>query len=119
MGDISYNEMKTSPRKNVIMKAMQPHQEQRSMATLAHITDVEPDDYFYLCTDGMLEEMEDEELMSIVASTDTDEQKRQRLIEVTGGNADNHSAYLIKVKAVIAEPGDESLVGSLDRKSVV
>lgn len=111
MGDISYNEMKTSPRKNVIMKAMQPHQEQRTMATLAHISDVEPDDYFYLCTDGMLEEMEDEELMSIVASTDTDEQKRQRLIDVTGGNADNHSAYLIKVKAVIAEPGDESLVG--------
>ena len=109
LGEISYDEMGTSPRKNVILKAMQPHQEHRTKATLAHITDIKPGDYFYLCTDGMLERMEDDGLMAILSSKDTDEQKRQRLIEETVINADNHSAYLIQVKEVVAEPGDEQL----------
>ena len=99
-GEITYEEMRTSPKKNVILKGMQPHQMQRTMATLTHITDVKPGDYFYLCTDGMLEKMEDKELVSILAGKESDEQKRQRLIDATAGNSDNHSAYLIQVKEV-------------------
>lgn len=112
LGELSYNGMATSPRKNVILRAMQPHQEQRTKATLAHITDVQAGDYFYMCTDGMLEKMEDDELMGIVGdSMLTDEQKRERLIELTKDNGDNHSAYLVRVKNVIREPGDELLKG--------
>jgi len=107
LGEISYDEMGTSPRKNIILKAMQPHQDMRTKATLAHITDVKAGDYFYLCTDGMLERMEDDGIIGILGSPSTDEEKRQRLIDVTQHNADNHSAYLIQVKAVEAEPGDE------------
>lgn len=99
-GEITYEEMRTSPKKNVILKGMQPHQMQRTTATLTHITDVKPGDYFYLCTDGMLEKMEDKELVSILAGKESDEQKRQRLIDATAGNSDNHSAYLIQVKEV-------------------
>ena len=112
-GEISFEEMKTSPRKNIILKAMQPHLEQRTEATLVHITDVKPGDYFYLCTDGMLEKMEDSGLMSIVCSSDTDEEKRQRLINATSNNADNHSAYLIRVKDVTdvdSEPDNRPVV---------
>lgn len=108
-GEISYNEMGTSQRRNIILKAVQPHQDGRIRATLAHITDIRPGDYFYLCTDGMLEHMEDDGLMSILANDMlTDEQKRQRLIDATLNNGDNHSAYLIHVKDVVAEPGDEN-----------
>ena len=99
-GEITYEEMRASPKKNVILKGMQPHQMQRTTATLTHITDVKPGDYFYLCTDGMLEKMEDKELVSILAGKESDEQKRQRLIDATAGNSDNHSAYLIQVKEV-------------------
>jgi protein phosphatase len=99
-GEITYEEMRTSPKKNVILKGMQPHQMQRTTATLTHITDVKPGDYFYLCTDGMLEKMEDKELVSILAGKESDEQKCQRLIDATAGNSDNHSAYLIQVKEV-------------------
>jgi protein phosphatase len=118
-GEISYEEMKTSPRKNVILKAMQPHLEQRTGATLVNIMDVKPGDYFYLCTDGMLERMEDSGLMSIVCSTDTDEQKRQRLINATAGNADNHSAYLIQVKDVtdVEEESDNLPVAPEPKKN--
>ncbi|MCR5678871.1 MAG: protein phosphatase 2C domain-containing protein [Prevotella sp.] len=107
LGELSYNGMKTSPRKNVIMRAMQPYQESRSKASLAHITDIRPGDYFYMCSDGMLEEMEDDELMSIMSSELSDEEKIGELIRRTEENKDNHSAYLVRIKEVVAEPGDE------------
>lgn len=110
LGEISYNEMSTSPRKNIILKAMQPYQDERVKATIVHITDIREGDYFYLCSDGMLEEMEDDELMDIMKAGTTDEEKAQELIRRTVGNADNHSAYLIRIKAVEHEEGDENLV---------
>lgn len=107
MGEMTYGEMKTSPKKNIVMRAMQPHQESQAKADLVHITDIRPGDYFYLCTDGMLEKMEDEELMDILADKQTDdEQKRRRLTELTQGNADNHSAYLIHIQGVESEEDD-------------
>jgi protein phosphatase len=112
LGELSYYGMATSPRKNIILKAMQPHQDQRTKPTFAHITDVKPGDYFYLCTDGMLEQMDDDELLSIVGNADkTDEEKVAQLIELTKNNADNHSAYLLKVKDVELDPvADNSLL---------
>ncbi|MBO7108913.1 MAG: serine/threonine-protein phosphatase [Prevotella sp.] len=110
LGEISYNEMGTSQRKNIILKAMQPFQEERSKATLVHITDIRPGDYFYLCSDGMLENMEDDELLSILNMDVSDEEKAAELINRTEENADNHSAYLIHVKDVEHEPGDEQLL---------
>lgn len=103
-GQISLDEMRTSSKKNIILKAMQPHQQTRTEATIVHIKDVEPGDYFYLCTDGMLEQMDDAALMGIFADGSTiDEQKRQQLIDATANNTDNHSAYLIHVKEVEEE----------------
>ena len=109
LGEISYNDMATSPRKNIILKAMQPYQEERSKATVVHITDILPGDYFYLCSDGMLEQMEDDELMDIVSAGTTDDEKAAKLIRRTEQNADNHSAYLIRIKDVETETGDDLL----------
>lgn len=110
LGEISYNEMGTSQRKNIILKAMMPFQEERVKATLVHITDIRPGDYFYLCSDGMLENMEDDELLSILQSGQTDEEKIAELIRRTDDNGDNHSAYLVHVRDVEHEPGDDLLV---------
>jgi len=110
LGEISYNDMATSNRKNIILKAMQPYQESRTPATLVHITDIRPGDYFYLCSDGMLEEMEDDELISILQAPSTDEQKMEELVRLTQENFDNHSAYLIHIKDVRHEPSDKGLL---------
>lgn len=107
-GEITFDEMRTSPQKNVITRAMQPGEDNRVRADIVHITNVQPGDYFYLCTDGMLEEMENDELVNILSSNQTDEAKRQHFIEATKNNHDNHSAYIIHVKEVMQEVGDEN-----------
>ena len=108
MGEISYNDMAKYPKKNIILKGMQPHQVERTRASLAHIADIKPGDYFYMCTDGMLEQMEDERLMEIISDpTMTDELKAQCLIDETSNNSDNHTAWLIHVENVVKNPEND------------
>ena len=108
LGEITYDEIKTFPQKNVISRVVQPGEDNRVRPDIIHITDVKPGDYFYLCSDGMLEHMDDEELTRLLSSPDSDEQKRQRLIEATRDCQDNHSAYMIHVKDVTREKDDPS-----------
>ena len=108
-GEISYEEMQNFTQKNVITRAMTPGLENRHRADIIHITDIQSGDYFYMCSDGMLEQMSNDELMSVFSSEETDEEKQKRLIEATVNNQDNHSAWIIQVKDVIKEEGDEAL----------
>lgn len=110
-GEITFDEMHTHPKKNVITRAMQPGSQNRVRADVAHITDIKPGDYFYLCSDGMLEQMSDAQLLQLVSSPRFDEAKREELIKATELNRDNHSAYLIHVEQVELQPGDENLCG--------
>ncbi len=109
LGKISYYDMFTSPQRNIIQEAMQPFQETRSSATVVHITDIRKDDYLYLCSDGMLEVMDDDQLLNILKAHTNDEKKAQKLRHYTAGNLDNHSAYLIHIQDVEAEENDDLL----------
>jgi hypothetical protein len=62
-----------------------------------------------MCSDGMLEQMSNDELITLLSSETKDEKKRQQLISATSDNQDNHSAWLIHVKDVVKEEGDEQL----------
>lgn len=106
VGEITFDEIKTAKNKNVITRVIMANQERPSKADIVHITNIQPGDYFYLCSDGMLEQMDDKALMEIFASDKTDEQKRSILIGETVDNSDNHSAYVIHVESVEHEEGD-------------
>ena len=108
-GEISYEEMQNFTQKNVITRAMTPGLENRHRADIIHITDIQPGDYFYMCSDGMLEQMSNDELLTLLSSEETDEEKQKRLIEATDNNQDNHSAWLIHIENVVKEEGDEAL----------
>jgi protein phosphatase len=54
--------------------------------------------------------MNNNELAALLSSDVSDEEKRQRLIAATANNQDNHSAWLIHVKDIIREEGDEQLI---------
>lgn len=104
LGEMTEEEARVSPSKNVITRAMQPHQVRRSKADIDCVTNVKAGDYFYMCSDGMLEQMEDQELVSILAdASTTDAQKKQILLDKTVENKDNHTAFLIHVLEVEGE----------------
>ena len=116
-GEISFEEMKTYKHKNVITRAVQPGEDNRARPDIIHITDVEPGDYFYLCSDGMLEQMDDDEILQLFSSNESNEVKRQQLIDATKNNADNHSAYLIQIDKVEREQADRLISGNEEKTS--
>ena len=108
-GEITFEEMKNFKQKNIVTRAMTPGEDNRMRADIIHITDVQPGDYFYLCSDGMLEQMSNDELVGILSSKDSDAEKQSLLIKATSDNQDNHTAWIIQIKDVIKEEGDEAL----------
>ena len=101
IGEITEEEAKNHPQKNVITRAMQPCQSHRAKADIAHLTDIQPGDYFYMCSDGMLEQTTDENLLFIVTNPkSSDKEKIEMLRNVTEENKDNHTAHLIRIDKV-------------------
>ena len=100
LGEMTPEEAKTSSQKNVITRAMQPNLERRPHADCVNLTDICTGDYFLLCSDGMLENTEDEELVNILSMKRPDADKIKILRGATKENRDNHSAFLVHIDAV-------------------
>ena len=79
---------------------MQPHQDQFVRADCVNLTDLKEGDYIYMCSDGMLEQMEDREIVNILSLRKPDPEKIRILIGATKDNKDNHSAHLIRIRSV-------------------
>lgn len=106
-GEITREKMATHERRNVITRAITAGGD-RVEADIVHITDIKPGDWFVLCTDGVLESVEHDELLRLIAMAGGDRDcLRAALVEATRDNKDNHSAYLVHVAGVELEAGDE------------
>ncbi len=109
LGELTPEEAKTSRQKNIITRAVQPHQDQRTKADCLNITDLAVGDYFYMCSDGMLEQAEDGEILNTLSLSRSDEDKIVILRGATKDNKDNHSAHLIRIVEILEEePRPES-----------
>ncbi len=104
LGELDEESAKTFGQKNVITRAVQAGQERRTRADISLLTDIRPGDYFYMCSDGMLEEMDDDDLVRIISMPCDDAAKRETLLRLTQNNKDNHSAHLIRVLSVGDDP---------------
>lgn len=107
-GELTRDEMDTYEGRNVITRAMQPHQERRFRPDVVRTTDLRPGDLFLLCSDGIVEQLTDNHLLNILCGDDSDDSLLQRLRAATAAAADNHSAYLLRIAAVEPESGDAS-----------
>ena len=104
IGELTPEEARVSPQKNIITRAMQPRMERQPKADIHHVTDIKPGDYFYLCSDGMLEEMEDANIrFNFSDMNGNDENKVQVLTNATIDNRDNHTALIIHILDVEGE----------------
>lgn len=118
IGELTREEARFSKQKNVITRAMQPKQERRPKADVYHTADIKPGDYFYMCSDGMLEqpEMENGQVLKNIFSAQggTDERRVEILRGATEENRDNHTAFIIRVEEVtepvlVAPPSDRPI----------
>ncbi len=104
IGELTKEEARMSKQKNVITRAMQPNMERMPKADIKHITDIKPGDFFYLCSDGMLEQEDmsnGESLKNIFShAVESVEDKVRILTEATKHNKDNHTALIIHIEDV-------------------
>lgn len=106
-GEITKEQMATFDRKNVITKAIMPGNERQFKPDIVHTTDILPGDIFYLCSDGMLEQMDDASLVEFFSSGKSDAERRRALIDATADNQDNHSAWIVRIAGVVREAFDK------------
>ena len=94
---ITEEEAVNHPKKNIITRAMQPHLKKRCKADI-HITqDVQAGDFFFLCSDGVVESLTDDRLCAIAAENDA-----KAMINAIGAlceknSRDNYSAWLVPI----------------------
>lgn len=102
IGEITPEEAENFPRKNVITRAMQPNQERRAKADVFSFDDVKSGDYFFLCSDGILEQMTNSRLAEIISDPSLEETKKISRIKAICDEEtkDNYTCILIPVNEV-------------------
>ena len=112
VGELTREEARRSRQKNVITRAMQPNVEYKPKADIKHITDIKAGDYFYMCSDGMLEDADMENGKSIrnifSKIIESPERKVEILTDVTEDNRDNHTALIIHIEEVIGNTTEQT-----------
>ena len=108
-GEITFEQMATYPQKNMVTRAMMPGEDNRMRPDIIHITDIQHNDYFYMCSDGMMEKMTNNELLALFSADMDDKMKVGQLKMATNQNFDNHTAWIIHVKDVVKEDNDDQL----------
>ena len=90
-GCITEEEALTHPDRNVITRAMGVKQGDKdyAKATLHNVSNVQPGDYVFLCSDGVLKNVTDQSIIDILSSVASDEEKRalQEWIAASEGHA--------------------------------
>lgn len=107
-GELTEEQRDNYPHKNIITRAMQPHLDRRSKADVYQQTDIRAGDYFFLCCDGVLEQLTNQRLCEILTMTISDTDKMTLIkAECDGKTKDNYTAWLIPVDQVEGSAADE------------
>lgn len=115
-GEITEEEAKNHPQRNVIMRAVHGADEPAKI-DVVQLEDIQPNDFFLLCTDGLLEQVSDEIIcQKLLQDANPQELKEEFLQLCLGKTRDNFSMYLLKVKDA---PGNkEDALGSSEESSM-
>ena len=107
-GELTEEEAINFPQKNVITRAMQPNLERRHKADIYSFSDIQKGDYFFLCCDGVLEQLTNDKLCTILSDKNlSDNQKLDSIKQVCDGKTkDNYTCYLIPIDDVMVEKDD-------------
>lgn len=98
-GELTEDEARDFPQKNIITCAMQPHLPKRYKADVYTFDDIRGGDYFFLCSDGVLEQLSNEELCEILAQENlSDDRKLVKIKSICENKTkDNYTCWLIPI----------------------
>lgn len=83
---------------HIMTRGIQNHRTERDEAYIYQTTDVCSGDYFFLCSDGVLEFVTNARLLYILCSDGSDTDKMNQIKTICDENSsDNYSAYLIRI----------------------
>lgn len=100
-GILTHEQAANHPQSNIISRAIQGKTVKPVKADFKLIKDIAPNDYFFMCTDGVLESISDDLLEDIIGNAESDEEKNKLIQQICQAqSSDNFSAYLIKIKAI-------------------
>lgn len=98
-GNITPDEFDSHPQNNIITRCISASGE-RYAPTVLNIRNVAPNDYFLLCTDGVTHAISENDLIDLLSSDLTDEEKFLKLSKHCENSDDNNTAILIHIADV-------------------
>lgn len=102
-GIITHEESINHPKSNIITRAIQGAQNP-TQADEVQLTDIDAGDYFFLCSDGVLETWEDAELSSLFRQDIAIQQITQKITEECAKTSrDNYTAIIFKIEQGLPE----------------
>lgn len=107
-GELTEQEARDFPQRNVITRAIQPHQEYPAKASYNILTDIREGDVFFICCDGVIEQLDDDDLCQYLLSDQPLEKRMAKIEEecLKRNTRDNNTAYLIEIKEVKGRGND-------------
>lgn len=110
-GVLSRRETELSTKRSILTRAMLPSPQPAQTPDVAMITNVEPGDYFLVCSDGVCGEITDEQLLEVLMRNNSGEQMKLAAIQMLAKNgSDNRTAVLFQVDSVHHEEGEPLLI---------
>lgn len=119
-GQISVAEAKRHPRRNIIYQNLGA-QDTEHLQVSVKTGQLFKGQFMLLCSDGLTDELEDEQIAEIMASAVTPENMVDRLIEAALGRGghDNISAIVFSASECAAEMPVEEIERSIDKDTLV
>ena len=102
MGEITEEEALHHPERHILLKAMQPGLgENRFRPYIRESKDIMPGDYYFLCSDGVSDYIDNATIARIISSKNADDTEKIRMIErlCHEKSNDNYSCWLIPIVA--------------------
>lgn len=117
-GEITEAAARYHPRRNVVLRVIKGTEEATDLdVQFIPVAEIEDGDFFFICSDGVLEEVNDKELQTLFSGEFNAEDIRQEIYSLCKGNSnDNFSAYVIQLgdvnKEGVADTAQETIAAA-------
>lgn len=119
-GQISSDDAICVNNKHILSRSMTSDKNYRPEVEISHVTNIRPNDIFMICSDGIYENLDDDELCHLLCDPNYGDQERiQCLLQQTLDNRDNHTAIIIRVQNIFNVSGEESKEETLPVGSII